>query len=46
MKWCEAVGLGLTVLLQIVSCIYLTIAMLIISKVVKEKIGFGEVNEI
>ena len=39
MKWCEAVGLGLTVLLQIVSCIYLTIAMLIISKVVKEKIG-------
>lgn len=34
-----AIGLGLTVILQIISCIFLTIAMLLIGKVVKEKIG-------
>ena len=34
-----AVGLGLTVALQIISCIFLTIAMLKIGRVVKEKVG-------
>jgi len=34
-----AAGLGLTVVLQMISCIYLTIAMLTIGRVVKEKVG-------
>ena len=35
----EALGLGFTVILQIISCVFLTIAMRTIGRVVKDKVG-------